>query len=111
MAKKKHGRHAAAFILISIAQEPNHGLGILNKMNENVPQNRLDTAVIYRSLKELESEGFITSSWAESGSGPQKKVYSITSEGYERLDLFKEDIEESLSNLQLFLKMYADLKK
>ncbi len=111
MVKPKRGRHAPAFILLSIAQGPNHGLGILNVMNEMVPNNRLDTAIIYRTLKDLEKEGHITSSWEDSGSGPRKKVYSITEEGYEKLDEYRKDIEKSLSNLMKFVEIHDNLSK
>lgn len=109
MAKKKHGRHAAAFILLMIAIEPTHGLGILSKMNELIPGNRLDTAIIYRTLKAFEKEGYITSSWEESEAGPQKKVYEITDSGRSYLDEFKLDVEESIENLKGFMKLYDEL--
>lgn len=73
MHSKKRGRHAPAFILLAVALEPNHGLGILNTLNEIVPGNRLDTAIIYRKLSELEKKGCITSEWADSEAGPRKK--------------------------------------
>ncbi|WP_430884966.1 PadR family transcriptional regulator [Fusibacter sp. JL216-2] len=108
-AFKKRGRHAPAFILLAVALEPNHGLGILNTLNEIVPGNRLDTAIIYRKLSELEKKGCITSEWADSDAGPRKKIYSITDQGRDQLAEFKEDIEGSIKRLNNFLRLYDGL--
>ncbi len=106
MMKAKRGRHAPAFILLAIANQPTHGLGILNKINQEVPNNRLDTAIIYRTLKDFESNGYITSDWADSNAGPKKKIYTITDSGREKLDAFRSDIEKSLNNLQQFIRLH-----
>lgn len=111
MKSKQRGRHAPAFILLAVALEPNHGLGILNALNEIAPGNRLDTAVIYRKLSEMEKKGCITSEWAESDAGPKKKIYSITEQGLEQLAEFKEDIEGSIKRLNNFLKLYGEVNK
>jgi len=109
MNKGKTGRHAPAFILLILSMEPTHGLGILSKMDEFVPGHRLDTAIVYRVLKKLESENNIYSKWADSDAGPKKKVYHITEEGQETLKLFKDDIEKRIKRLQTFLELYDDL--
>lgn len=106
MRSKQKGRHAPAFILLAVALEPNHGLGIFNKLQEIAPGNRLDTAVIYRKLSEMEKNGCIISQWEDSEAGPKKKVYSITDKGLEQLEEFKVDIEESIKRLNNFLDVY-----
>ncbi len=109
MTKGKRGRHAPAFILLAIATAPTHGLGVLNIINEQVPNNRLDTAIIYRTLKEFEAKGYITSDWTDSEAGPKKKIYTITDSGLERLKEFRGDIEKSLNNLQQFIRLHNDI--
>lgn len=106
MPRQKRGRHAPAFILLMIAKEPTHGLGILNLMDEHVPNHRMDTAIVYRTLKDLEKEGYIVSQWADSDSGPKKKIYELTPNGRELLSEFKADIEKSINNLEKFLTIY-----
>ncbi len=109
--KNRHGRHAPAFILLIISLEPNHGLGILNKLNALVPQNRIDTSIVYRTLKDFENDGYIKSKWADSDAGPKKKVYEITSEGIKRLNTFQEDVLKSKNNLEIFLDTYKKNNK
>ncbi len=105
----KIGRHAPAFILLILSLGPNHGLGILNKMEEISPGHRLDTAVIYRDLKKLEQEKCICSEWLDSDAGPKKKVYHITESGTKELTNYKEDIEKVIVRLQAFIEVYSNL--
>lgn len=109
MKNGKPGRHAPAFILLILSLGPNHGLGILNKMDEIALGHRLDTAVIYRVLKKLEEEAFIKSEWADSEAGPKKKVYNITEFGKKELSRYKGDIENVIKRLQSFLEIYSNL--
>lgn len=107
----KPGRHAPAFILLILSIEATHGLGILHKMDEIAPGHRLDTAVIYRVLKKMEGQGCITWSWVENPLGPRKKVYKITSQGLEVLDLYKADIQGAIQRLTGFVTLYESTKK
>lgn len=43
----------------------------------------VDAGGLYRVLRRLEDEGFVTSRWAEGDSGPQRRDYELTSEGRE----------------------------
>lgn len=108
MESKHKGRHAPAFILLAVALEPNHGLGILKKLQEIAPGNRLDTAVIYRKLGEMEKMGHVTFEWVDSEAGPKKKVYSITDKGMKQLEEYKIDIEASIKRLNNFLSIYEN---
>lgn len=110
MNKGKPGRHAPAFILLILAMGPNHGLGILAKMDEIAHGHRLDTAVVYRVLKKLEAEAYILSDWQESEAGPRKKVYSITEKGKQELTNFKVDIDGAIKRLTTFVSLYNDLE-
>lgn len=111
MPKKcKHGRHTPAFILLFLAEDPSYGLDLLKKMDLLLPCNKIDSAAIYRSLKDLEKEELVVSEWDTSNSGPAKKYYKITEEGLKELSKFKQDIEVKLQNLNFFLYKYKDLR-
>ncbi len=43
----------------------------------------VDAGGLYRVLRRLEDEGFVTSVWAEGDSGPQRRDYELTAEGRE----------------------------
>lgn len=110
MKLHQRGRMAPAFILLVLSMEPKHGLGIYNKLEELFPGNRLDTAIIYRKLGEMEKKNCITSQWMESDIGPKKKVYSITEKGREVLSEFHDDIQFRIGMLSKFLEIHDRLK-
>lgn len=41
----------------------------------------VDTGGLYRSLRRLEAEGAVVSSWADDGSGPRRREYELTDAG------------------------------
>ncbi len=45
----------------------------------------IDAAVIYRTLRALEQNGFVISSWAPGASGPARRLYEVTPAGLEHL--------------------------
>jgi DNA-binding PadR family transcriptional regulator len=104
-------RHAPAFILLFLARENLYGASLLSKMQEELPRCFADSAVIYRSLQELEEDGSVEACWETDVSGPARKWYAITARGYERLAQFKEDIEIRKKNLEFFLKSYKIIVK
>lgn len=104
-------RHLPAFILLILAKGDTHGGSILSNLKEKLPNCNCDSGGIYRTLNQLESEGFIIYNWDTSSPGPAKKIYQITEAGFEKLALFKEDIELRIANLKYFLKEYSMLKK
>lgn len=65
--------------------------------------------MIYRSLKGLEEEGFVSSYWETETSGPARKRYKINDKGQQQLVEFKADIEMRKKNLEYFLESYKKL--
>ena len=102
-------RHLPAFILLSIAHGPTHGGAIHTALCQRLPGYKSDSAAIYRTLQSLENAGDIEAQWDTSQPGPARKVYRITDAGWEKLEVFKSDIEWRLGLLQAFLDAYKPL--
>ena len=64
----------------------------------------VDAGGLYRTLRRMEEEGFVTSKWVEGDSGPQKREYDLTAEGYE----LAEDWFEHLRERATLAAMLAD---
>lgn len=109
--RRQQYRHLPAFILLALAERPVHGSAIHSVLIERMGLHRPDTGAIYRTLQQLELDGEVVSQWDTAGSGPAKKVYRLTPEGWEKLEQWREDIEKRLANLQNFLDLYRSLKK
>ncbi|MBC8393421.1 MAG: helix-turn-helix transcriptional regulator, partial [Deltaproteobacteria bacterium] len=69
-------------------------------------EDKPDPAMIYRTLRYLEKEGFVTSKWDTKGAGPAKRNYEITQEGLDLLHGWARGIEFRKQALGKFLKLY-----
>jgi DNA-binding PadR family transcriptional regulator len=75
------------FILVLLAEGPAHGYAIVGQLDEmGVAPGELDFAAVYRTLRDLEAAGHVTSSWSSERSGPQRRGYALTPGGYRLLD-------------------------
>ena len=68
----------------------------------------LDAAVLYRSLRDMESGGLIASSWMHSEAGPRRRVYTITAAGRAELGQIAALIHDSRDAQDAFLKSYRE---
>jgi len=110
MPKHRSGRHAPAFVLLFLARQEACGLDLLKSLQAELPQGRFDSAIVYRSLANLEKDGAVISSWDTSGSGPARKNYAITATGRALLAAFRDDIASSLECLAFFLDTFGHLE-
>jgi PadR family transcriptional regulator, regulatory protein PadR len=108
---KKYGRHTPAFLLLFLAQEPSYGASLLARMKENLPYCFADSAIVYRSLQDMEKQGLLETEWKIiEGSQPQK-WYKITTKGISALTDFAVDIEQRRKNFDFFLSGYNEVIK
>lgn len=109
MEKRKQYRHLNAFVLMALAETPSHGAAVHDALLHKLPVFKADTGAVYRALQKLEREGEITSEWDTQASGPPRKVYRLTPLGWEKLALWKQDIEMRMRILTVFLETYDRL--
>lgn len=78
-----------ALVLHLLAQGPEHGYGLLNRI-EAICSNLIavNTNTIYPLLRRLEERGFITGEW-DHPTKRSRRLYNITPAGYERLERIK----------------------
>ncbi len=70
--------------LAALARQGGHGYDLRREIRELTGgELDVDAGGLYRVLRRLEEDGFVTSAWAEGGSGPQRRDYEITEEGRE----------------------------
>jgi PadR family transcriptional regulator, regulatory protein PadR len=87
-----------------------HGGAVQSALNQRLPSLRADSAAVYRTLKQLEKDGEVRSSWVTAESGPAIRVYTLTPVGWEKLDHWRVDVAERLENLNHFMAAYVRLK-
>jgi Predicted transcriptional regulators len=102
-------RFLPAYILLFLAENDLYGSAVLNEFHKRMPNYSVDSAVIYRTLQELEKEALVKFRWKTEDPGPATKWYEITASGRARLAVYKEEIEQRKKNLEFFLTTYRTL--
>ncbi|MFB7142704.1 PadR family transcriptional regulator [Gottfriedia sp. NPDC056225] len=103
---KHTGRHTGAFLLLFLTEGDSYGGKLLQKCEEELPINPIDSSILYRTLKQLEAEGAVESYLGTSEQDKPIKMYKIKKVGKEKLAEFHKDIEEKLKNLTFFMNRY-----
>ena len=93
-------------LLLRLHQGEAHGYSLLDSLDE-FGLSGLDPSVIYRLLREMEDEGWVSSTWDEEQTqGPPRRIYRLNKEGREVLDLLAVELGQSKSRIERFLKVY-----
>lgn len=59
-----------------------YGYELLESLKQHtLTDAAIDKAALYRTLRQLEGEGFVRSEWEKGSAGPAKRVYRITRSG------------------------------
>ena len=67
----------------------------------------IDPANVYRALRDLERDGYVTSQWDTNvTSGPARRVYTITDAGLEALNLWSSALDNYRQTLDRFFQLY-----
>jgi len=94
-------------LLFFLSKKDSYGYELMAKLDGfGFPKANPDAAMVYRTLRYLEKEGFVTSTWDTKGTGPAKRNYSLTKKGTGLLHLWAESIEMRKHVLEIFLKQY-----
>ena len=68
----------------------------------------VDPGTVYRTLRELEWDGYVTSNWDTSvTSGPARRVYTITDAGIDALGWWASALEGYRQTLDHFFRLYG----
>jgi Predicted transcriptional regulators len=103
---KQHSRHTPAFLLLFLSAGPSYGANLLSRLQTELPYCLCDSAIVYRSLQEMEKKGLVAARWETRESGQPRKWYTITSKGMSALEEYAEDIRRRRANLEFFLDRY-----
>lgn len=98
-------------ILLLLAEEPVHGYELMNKLKELGVGRGAEPSLVYRILHVLERSGLAESRLDDSGAGPARKVYALTPQGMEMLDLWMSNLDEVFELLQQLRERYQKLGK
>jgi poly-beta-hydroxybutyrate-responsive repressor len=70
---------------------------------------RTDASTLYRTLRQLEKDGLLLSTWETGQTGPARRVYSLTDAGRAWLDAWVATLEVYRSMIDNFFSLYTSL--
>jgi PadR family transcriptional regulator, regulatory protein PadR len=68
-----------------------------------------DPGMVYRHLRKLEEEGFVSSTWDTSDTGPARRYYRLATEGEELLRDWIPFMQRNLKSVQKFLQVFGQV--
>jgi len=97
------------FVLAVLATGHEHGYGITAELEAmGITGGDVDIGQVYRTLRDLEDAGHVTSSWSSEPVGPQRREYALTAAGYEALDEWAAVMKERARLIGEFEARYLD---
>ena len=115
-SRRHHGGHWRVFarverftepaLLLLLRERPAHGYDLLERLPAVTGEQRVEMGNIYRLLRALEEEGFVTSEWDDDSPGPAKRRYAITPAGGQLLEQWVDALRRSQERTSHFLERY-----
>ncbi len=94
-------------MLLFLSKGSFYGYDLIEKLKElGFHKESVDVGAVYRTLRRLEKEGFVCSSWQEAKSQKKKRYYNITPQGKILLEMWAERIKERKRALSRFMRIY-----
>jgi poly-beta-hydroxybutyrate-responsive repressor len=105
-----HGDLLASSLLAFLRNWPAYGYELVRELGKaGLPA--LDSATVYRTLRQLERSGLVSSFWDTSESGPARRRYSLTRAGETFLNLWVDVLSHYQNILQSALDSYDNRQK
>jgi poly-beta-hydroxybutyrate-responsive repressor len=95
-----------AWLLVMLKDLNLHGYEIMTALRDNFAITT-DPGTVYRALRQLERDGYISSRWSAQDQGPARRVYTLTDAGSDALKLWSAALEQYRTNLDAFFSLYT----
>ena len=94
-------------LLLALRNHPSYGYQLLEKIIEfGFLDGPAEPGMVYRHLRKLERDGFVSSTWDTSGTRPARRYYHLTKEGEDLLRSWIPFMERNLKSLEKFLQLF-----
>jgi PadR family transcriptional regulator PadR len=105
------GRHRwmEPFVLVLLAGGRVHGYAMTAQLEDmGITDGSVDIGQVYRTLRDLEDSGQVTSSWSADPVGPQRREYALTDAGYAAIDAWAAVMKERARLIGEFNARYLE---
>ncbi len=95
-------------MLMALRQWNSYGYELMVK-TAAVGEDAINPGTVYRTLRQMEKNGDVESTWDTTKTGAARRTYSITDAGEAYLDLWMDSLRQSQLNMDAFLRRYHRL--
>ncbi len=94
------------YILLAVSLQRAHGY-LIEEYLKSQGFFALEMSTLYRTLRQLEKDGLLMSTWESSAAGPARRVYSLTDVGQSWLDSWSSALNTYRSMIDRFFDLYT----
>ncbi len=108
----KQERYIQPSILLGLGIRSSYGYELIHNIQDfGFVEGQAPPGMIYRHLRQLEEDGLVVSEWKTEGTGPAKRMYSLTEDGRKVLDIWIDYMQSQAEKLKNFIEIFSRLKK
>ena len=93
-------------VLLMLREWSSYGYELMEKMAK-FGLSTMNAGTFYRTLRQMEKDGMVSSSWDTSEGGPARRVYSITEAGENYLKFWADSLEQYQNMMNRFFQLYT----
>jgi PadR family transcriptional regulator, regulatory protein PadR len=93
-------------ILLSLREWNSYGYELMERASA-FGFEAMNPGTLYRTLRQMEKEGIVESSWETSRGGPARRMYTITDTGRSYLDFWAKSLEQYQQTMDNFFRLYT----
>jgi len=97
-------------LLLMLREWSSYGYELMEKM-ATFGLSTMNAGTFYRTLRQMEKDGMVSSSWDTSEAGPARRVYSITAAGEAYLKFWAESLDQYQKMMNTFFQLYTGRPK
>lgn len=93
-------------ILLSLRDWNSYGYELMERASK-FGFDAMNPGTLYRTLRQMEKDGVVESSWETSKGGPARRMYSITDSGKSYLDFWANSLQQYQKTMDTFFRLYT----
>jgi len=99
-------------LLLLLYDEIGYGYGFTEQLATfGFTSDDLNVSTLYRTLRKMEEEGYVTSLWEEGGQGPKRRLYEITMSGKNELNQWIKILSVRKSRIESLIDRFDEKTK
>jgi PadR family transcriptional regulator len=93
-------------LLLMLRQWSSYGYELMEQMS-TFGLSAMNPGTFYRTLRQMEKDGMVSSRWDTSEGGPARRIYSITDAGEAYLNYWAKSLNQYQRMMDTFFRLYT----